>query len=362
MTAYYNENDPEAVAALRQLIADGVIASGEVDPRSIKDVTADDLRGFTQCHFFAGAGLWSVAARLAGWPDDRALWSASCPCQPFSSAGARLGTDDPRHLWPDLYRIVRSARAAGFGPPVLVGEQIAGSAGYGWFDGVRADLAREEIAARPVDIPACAIDAPHERNRLWWLAVADAESFRGGREQPERRSEGRTADGLADAGGVLADRDRGREWGHTGSPRSTPGASEGAAWPADGHSAERGHDPRRGGNDYPRPGRSLEHAAGERRGEGGAEAGVQCGRPAVAGANLREQQHRPNGSWWADAEWIECHDGKARRAKPGIPMLVDGMVGRASVWRLAGNSIVPQLAAEVIAAFLDAEAGLTAHA
>lgn len=104
----------------------------------------------------------------------------------------------------------------------------------------------------------------------------------------------------------------------------------------------------------------MEHAAGERRREGGTEAGVQCGRAAIAGANLREQQHRPNGSWWADAEWITCHDGKARRAKSGIPMLVDGMAGRASVWRLAGNSIVPQLAAEVIAAFLDAEIELAA--
>jgi hypothetical protein len=60
-----------------------------------------------------------------------------------------------------------------------------------------------------------------------------------------------------------------------------------------------------------------------------------------------------NGSWYADAAWIICHDKKARRAKPGIPMLVDGMVGRASLWRLAGNSINPILASEVIGALMD---------
>lgn len=343
-SAYYNENDPEAVAALRQLIAENVIAPGDVDGRSIKDVSADDLRGHTQCHFFAGAGLWSVAARLAGWPDSRKLWSASCPCQPFSSAGTRLGADDPRHLWPDLYRILCAARASGFGPPVLVGEQIAGTAGYGWFDGVRADLAREAIAARPIDIPACAIDAPHERNRLWWIAVANAEGERSGREFAQRRSQGRAADGLADAAGNMGDAygsPSGRDSGSL--PRSQAGGSR------ERQDARNMSDRSRDADDRDC---NVVDATGERRGKGRAETDVLGRRATSASADLRQR----NGSWWADAEWLTCHDGKARRAKSSISMLVDGMVGRASVWRLAGNSIVPQLAAEVIAAFLDAEA------
>jgi DNA (cytosine-5)-methyltransferase 1 len=57
MTALYNEIDVDAADVLRQLIADGVIAPGVVNTTSIKELTADDLRGFTQCHFFAGGGL-----------------------------------------------------------------------------------------------------------------------------------------------------------------------------------------------------------------------------------------------------------------------------------------------------------------
>src|SRR5687767_11996100 len=95
--AYYNEIDPKAAAWLRELVARGLIAPGDVDERSIKDVQPDDLAGYTQCHFFAGVGVWSYALRGAGWPDDRPVWTGSCPCQPFSDAGAKAGLDDERH-------------------------------------------------------------------------------------------------------------------------------------------------------------------------------------------------------------------------------------------------------------------------
>ncbi len=86
---YYNEFDPQAAAWLRALIAAGQIPAGDVDERSIEDVTPNDLRGFTQCHFFAGIGGWPLALQLAGWPTDRRIWTGSCPCQPFSAAGKK---------------------------------------------------------------------------------------------------------------------------------------------------------------------------------------------------------------------------------------------------------------------------------
>ena len=89
MPAYYNEIDPYAAQWLRNLISSGHIAAGDVDERSIVEVRPDDLRGYTQCHFFAGIGVLSHALRLAGWSDDRPVlvWTASLPCQPFSAAG-----------------------------------------------------------------------------------------------------------------------------------------------------------------------------------------------------------------------------------------------------------------------------------
>ena len=75
MTAYYNEVDPAAAAALRALIADKFIAPGDVDERSIEDVSPVDLMGYTQCHFFAGQGVWSYALRLAGWQQEPAAAS-----------------------------------------------------------------------------------------------------------------------------------------------------------------------------------------------------------------------------------------------------------------------------------------------
>jgi DNA (cytosine-5)-methyltransferase 1 len=304
--AYYNEIDRDAAYILRCLIADGLIMTGDVDDRSIKEVQPDDLRGYTQCHFFAGGGLWSVAARMAGWPDARPLWTGSCPCQPFSGAGKGLGTDDPRHLWPDLHRLVRACR-----PPVVMGEQVAQKAGYDWFDGVRADLAGEGYASRGVDIPACAIDAPHQRNRLYWIAVADCE------------------------GGNCISRDAAKF-----------GRGEAIGKPGDDAATYRGGAASRA---------ERSHGADRQLSSDASLALLQGFAPArhEPDAGKDEGVHaRRNGSFWSGAEWIDCHDGKARRTQPGLRFLVDGMVGRIPAWRLAGNSISPVLAAEVIAAFL----------
>src|SRR5690349_1126169 len=141
MTAYYNEHDPNAAAWLRELIARGLIADGTVDERSIADVGPGDLRGFTQCHFFAGIGVWSYALRCAGWSDATPVWTGSCPCQSFSASGKREGFDDPRHLWPAWFRLIRECQ-----PNVCFGEQVASNDGLAWFDVVSSDLEAEGYA------------------------------------------------------------------------------------------------------------------------------------------------------------------------------------------------------------------------
>ena len=104
---YYNEFDPQAAQWLRNLITAGLIPAGDVDERSIEDVKPNDLRGYTQCHFFAGIGGWPLALDLAGWPRDRPVWTGSCPCQPFSAAGRGDGFADQRHLWPAWFHLIR---------------------------------------------------------------------------------------------------------------------------------------------------------------------------------------------------------------------------------------------------------------
>jgi DNA (cytosine-5)-methyltransferase 1 len=172
--AYYNEIDGYAAQWLRNLIAAGLIPAGDVDERSIVDVQADDVRGYTQCHWFAGLGGWAYAARLAGWPDDKPIWTGSCPCQPLSSAGLRKGHADERHLWPAFYRLIAECS-----PPIVFGEQVASRDGREWLAGIRADLESLGYACGAADLSAAGVGAPHVRQRLYWVADASG----GGREQ-----------------------------------------------------------------------------------------------------------------------------------------------------------------------------------
>lgn len=202
--AFYNEIDPFAAAWLRELIKADLIAPGIVDERDIRDIRPDELSGYAQHHFFAGIGVWSLALRLAGWPDDRPIWTASCPCPPFSSAGPnfrcpecdtrspvpnavrtgafdciRCGHEwqaDERHLFPELFRLIRECD-----PELVLGEQVASADGRTWLDVVSASLEMLGYAVGSPDTCAAGFGAPHIRQRLYW--VADAQDI-GGRREP----------------------------------------------------------------------------------------------------------------------------------------------------------------------------------
>ncbi|HEY8355268.1 MAG TPA: DNA cytosine methyltransferase, partial [Methylophilaceae bacterium] len=201
---YYNEFDPYAAAWLRNLIAEKLIPYGVVDERSIEDVAPSDLAGFTQCHFFAGIAGWSLALSLAGFPDDYPIWTGSCPCQPFSTAGEGKGFDDERHLWPAFHWLIQQCR-----PARVVGEQVASKIADPWIDLVSADLEALGYAFGAVAFPSASVGAPHIRDRTYWVADADHARLEGRQRAEERAIE--RAVGAGGVAGRLADADRHRQ-------------------------------------------------------------------------------------------------------------------------------------------------------
>ena len=336
MKAYYNEFDKNAAAWLRELISDGLIAYGDVDERSIIDVDYKDLEGYTQHHFFAGIGGWSYALRIAAWPDDAAVWTASLPCQPFSAAGKGLGKEDERHLLPHFLELVAKCR-----PNTIFGEQVEGAIRHGWLDDLQATMEAEGYAVGHCVLGAHSVIAAHIRQRLYW--VADS----------------------ASAGGCWRESLGGRRYSE---PR---GSSEDCGLGiANGSRSQQGIE-----------------AAEAARHRGSVESAGDANRMANASSDKRKQQQneRPAGLFGTqiqseecisrpcdlcptpNIEWIYCRDGKYRPIESGLKPLVDGVprgmvhssdprnTQEARAMRLKGygNAIVPTLAAEFIGSFME---------
>ena len=343
MAAYYNEIDPFAAAWLRELIKAGHIAPGEVDTRSIADVMPSDLAGFTQCHFFSGIGVWSYALRQAGWPDERPVWTGSCPCQPFSSAGKGKGFKDERHLWPEFYRLISQCR-----PPICFGEQVASKDGLAWIELVQANMESAGYAFGAVDFCSASIGAPHIRQRLYWVGadtLGDA-SLRGclrgevGNEAGQqcttlgsREDEGCWGHDVADDGACVRlahandTRSQGRHGVHQCAIKCTAGESRVVGGLANSESAEC-----KGRGDT-RP-----------RGNGFANDCQAC-RPS------------PVNGHWRDADWLLCRDGKWRAVEPGTFPLAHGAAARVGRLRGYGNAINAIAAQTFIEAFMEVQNG-----
>jgi DNA (cytosine-5)-methyltransferase 1 len=378
---YYNEIDKNAVAWLSELIAAGHLPSGDVDTRDIRDVRPDDLRGYTHCHFFAGIGGWPLALKLAGWPEDRPVWTGSCPCQPFSSAGRRDGFADERHLWPHWFHLIEQCQ-----PDTIFGEQVASKDGLAWLDLVSDDLEGAGYALGAVDICAAGVGAPHIRQRLYFVAERLEHAESDGRDErwtePSRwgAASGCGVVGLAHADG----RQSGQAWAIQSSrehrQQSQDGCSSGRLADSERNgshrtrrnAAESGSNgskyglPERGGEELcgtrPSPtngflgGMADAENNGNRRStqiHAGSEAVELVTRRLGGVGPVDGQRARPTNGFWRDADWLFCRDGKWRPVEPGTFPLADGVPARVGRLRGYGNAIVIPVAQAFIEAYLE---------
>ena len=265
--------------------------------------------------------------RRADFPDpDPDVVVGGFPCQPFSHAGHQRGADDPRHLWPEMLRIIGELR-----PTWVIGENVIGLTNLG-LDEVLSGLEAEGYATRTFNIPACAVGAPHIRQRLWIVAHADSQS------EPDQ-----PLDGDAGAGqlgfGFMADPDSDDGRGGCG-PESFDGRTR----------LEHG-----GGGSQ----RTVADPHGQRpqgqRPDGGEEGRQDQGRHAelrsgavLADPSQPEVLRQEDGT--SGAEGIAANGGRPEEwwdVEPSVGRVADGIPARVLRLRALGNSIVPQIATQI---------------
>jgi DNA (cytosine-5)-methyltransferase 1 len=297
------------------------------------------------------------------------------PCQPFSQAGKQLAQDDPRHLWPEMFRLIRECR-----PAWVVGENVAGLIKLG-LDEVLSDLEGEGYATRTFNLPACAVGAPHIRQRLWIIAHADSQGEPdkpfddgagsgqlgfgfGGSEAPShganpndhgpRRAEKHQQDAqhgeaqlrdkqvreLGQVGQDVADTDNADR--RRGTERRQVGDGE-----LELHGEER---PAKDVADTKRPRTGVEaHRGGRQERESPntlkpkiLPQGNGPGSPERASASGNDGARRPKDYW---------------QSEPPVGRLADGIPNRVSQLRALGNTIIPQIAEEIGHAIVAATKG-----
>lgn len=336
MTAFYNEPDPYAAQWLENLIAAGHIAPGIVDRRPIQQIEAWELAGFTQCHFFAGIGVWSYALRRVGWSDDRPIWTGSCPCQPFSAAGQQKGFDDARHLWPNWFDLIRECR-----PPTIVGEQVASA--LDWLDLVSTDLEAESYTFGASDLCAAGFGGAHIRQRLYFVAHTDDAGSQGRDRMSEcadQRAAG--ADGVARGMADTDEQGSGR-WGVCGPGEGYPtrdgvARERSAGLCATSRMADAGcavlQSGIKSGND-----------TGTARSSQGEARQLEWGGVGDSDGSTDGNTHAPM-LGRNPADWLYCRDGKWRAVEPGTFPLVDAAPARVGRLRAYGNALDAETATQ----------------
>jgi len=261
------------------------------------------------------------------------LITAGYPCQPFSLAGQRLGAEDDRHLWPEVRRLLAELRPARF-----LGENVAGHISMG-LDDVLSDLEEIGYSARPVVIPACAVNAPHRRDRVWIVGHAT------GTELQRHAGCERAGERVSGAAGIRVAADT-----EGGGRRADWGASGGAGHAAQLHQTLSLADAvgRDGWQDDEGQGQAERNGTG-RRGEDAADAEheTQFGLGPKNDGTTRRLAGRGlmDGRWRGDpmnafgADWED-----------GVPRVVATERDRVNKLKALGNAIVPQVAYQILMA------------
>jgi DNA (cytosine-5)-methyltransferase 1 len=392
---YYNEIDPFAAAWLRELIQAKLIAEGEVDERSIEKVEANDLRGFRQCHFFAGVGVWSYALRNAGWRDEEPVWTGSCPCPPFSSAGKQKACPqcnstnpvphvgrtgyfvccfcdhewfaDARHLWPEMWRLISLCR-----PDKFFGEQVAGDDGRTWLASVRASLEILGYAVGAKDICSAGVGASDLRQRLYFVAAPKISRDRAHQREPQPSVQKPLSTGRRGVSQLVVNASTNRcrhdlhqSGSHVGSDGPQPKhehADSGVGNPIATRNLDYTHSPRLQGRQF-----QLAYSEGGEESHGPTSESGTAPVGTLAESNrlksgdgevqrsgrLLQLEENPLTGFWSNAEWIYCRDGKYRAVKPGTFPLAHGTAARVGRLRGYGNAINAEVAKTFIEAYLN---------
>ena len=262
------------------------------------------------------------------------LITGGYPCQPFSLAGNRKGHNDHRHLWPEMLRVITQAR-----PTWVVAENVVGHITMG-LDQVLADLESEGYSARPVVIPACAIDAPHRRDRVWIIAHTNpSDSRQGGGEQ----SKGEEPGGIRQ--GVLADAISGERNSGPKHPRREERRDVG----------QRGEAARTMANTQSQHDRGCNAC---QIGRQKSQSGNSCSEDTMANTNTTRPQERQT----LPRDQIQTGPTLEREAaqragwwptEPGVGRVANGIPRRVDRIKGLGNAIVPQVAFQILKAIAD---------
>ena len=254
------------------------------------------------------------------------------PCQPFSTAGQRRGKEDDRHLWPEFSRLVAELR-----PSWVIGENVAGHVSMG-LDDVLSDLEGQGYACRTFVIPACAVDAPHRRDRVWTVAHRDGECgapLRGERPHPSPKS----VVGGNERGGSGLNAERQVANGCSG--ENSGDVAKTSQLQRNGSGEHR----QQGGGQVSQSGKrsSAEFVAdAERLGQSGS------GQPVIASDCATESEGKADHAFAVSKPGKWCVEPDVGRVAHGVSRRVDRL-------KALGNAVVPQIPEMIGHAILEAE-------